>query len=388
MKSFRTLAALSAIPLLVVWGCGGGGGDDTVTPGPGNGGTGEVTTYGTTNLPGRLVVQSANGPATAYDLRTGQRATLPTSATGGNDWYGSTDTASLLRLSDGGPNGTQVAERIRTTDWTVAGTPTNLPGSFTRPKVSPDGRYILTFWQPGADPAAQRLTIFSTETGQVVKQGSQLDGEIVTSSPAAWLPDGRYLYLAGRRLYESSPTVTASTLRATLTALPDNSLSQNNIDVKSNGSQMAISPDGQQIAFNWGGPRGTVTGDMNIWVVQVDGTGLRQLTSPPDPNSALTFVYGNPTWSPDSQWVAGALYMGGVSVAPVFPPDQSFPGVPGGIVGATGCSLNPAFVLPATASKVAISWPTYDVRYGLKVRDPSGTGGQWVSACSTIQWVQ
>ena len=234
-----------------------------------------------------------------------------------------------------------------------------------------------------------RRSIFSTETGQIVKQGSQLDGEIVTSSPAAWLPDGRYLYLAGRRLFESSPTATNSTLRATLSALPDNSASGNNIDVKSNDSQLTVSPDGQKIAFGWAERRdGGPTYDRNIWVANVDGTDLHRLTSPTEPSSALSFGYGNATWSPDSKWVAGVLNMGAVNVAPIFPPDQSFPGIPGGIIGATGCGLNPVFVLPANANKVAVSWPTYDVKYGLKVRNASGTGGQWVSACSTIQWVQ
>ena len=382
MRALRYITALGLLPMLVATGCGGGGGGD--------GGSGEVPTYGTTNLPGRLVVQSATGPATAFDLRNGQRASWPSSRTGGNDWYGSTDPGFMLRLGAGGPNGTQIAERIRTTDWTATGATINLPGSFTRPKVSPNGKYILTFWQPGSDPAQLRLTIFSTETGEIVKRGSQLDGEIVSSSPAGWLPDGRYVYLAGRRLFESSPTMAESILRATLSALPSNSASGNDADIKSNGSQLSVSPDGQKIAFSWTAPRPGKenTDDSNIWVAQADGTGLHQLTSPSDPTSPLRFNYGNATWSPDSQWVAAALYMGGVSVAPIFPPDQSFPGVPGGIVGATGCALNPVFVLPASAEKVAIRWPTYDTRYGLKVRNTSGTGGQWVSACSTIHWVQ
>ena len=390
MRALRYITALGLLPMLIAAGCGGGGGgsSDSTTPPPSSG-SGELPTYGTTNLPGHLVVQSATGPATSFDLRTGQRASLPTSATGGNTWYGSTNPGLMLRVSNGGPNGTQIAERVRTTDWTAVDAPTNLPGSFTRPKVSPDGKYILTFWQPGSDPAQQRLTIFSTESGQRVKQGSQLDGELVTSSPAGWLPNGHYVYLAGRRLYESSPEANGSTLVATLSALPDNSASGNNIDVKSNGSQLSVSPDGQKIAFSWTAPRpGSNSDDSNIWIAQVDGTGLHQLTSPPDSTSPLNFVYGNATWSPDSQWVAAALYMNGVSIAPIFPPDQSFPGVPGGIVGATGCAVNPVFVLPASAEKVAISWPTYDARYGLKVRSTSGTGGQWISACSMIQWVQ
>ncbi len=393
MRALRYIAAVGLLPMLVAAGCGGGGsggaGDESsAAPSPGNA-SGEVPTYGNTNLPGRLIVHMTNEPANIYDLRTGQGTKLPTSPTGGNSWIGSTDPELLLRMSPGGPNGARILERIRTSDWTLAGNATNLPGHFTRPKISPDGRYILTFWNADGDPEETRLTIFSTETGKIVKQGSQLDGSIVISTPAAWLPDGRYLYLAGQRLYESSPTTNTSTLRATLSALPDNSTSGNVIDANSLGTELDISPDGQKIAFDWDAPRGNgFTREANIWVAQVDGTGLHQLTAPSNPSSGLSFNYGNATWSPDSKWVAAGLYMSGVTVAPIFPPDQSFPGVPGGIIGATGCNVNPVFVLPADADKVAISWPSYDVKYGLKVRNASGTGGQWLSACSTIQWVK
>ena len=391
MKVPRYLASTVAFSLLLAAGCGGGGGDDgnsSAAPPPGNG-SGEVPTYGNTNLPGRLLVQATTGPSTVYDLRTGQGTKLPMGLTDRNSWTGSTNPEQVLRMSNGGPNGSKIVERIRTSDWAVAGNAINLPGSFGRPKVSPDGRYILDFWNADGDPEETRLTIFSTETGQIVKQGSQLDGKIVANSPAAWLPDGRYLYLAGRHLYESSPSANTSTLRAVLTGLPDNSFSGNPVDASSGGTQMSVSPDGQKIAFSWTARRdGHPSDDTNVWVAQVDGTNLHRMTSPTDPASALAYTYGNATWSPDSKWVAAVLYMGGVTVAPIFPPDQSFPGVPGGIIGATGCGLNPAFVLPAEAENVAISWPSYDAKYGLKVRNPSGTGGLWVSACSTIEWVK
>ncbi len=39
--------------------------------------------------------------------------------------------------------------------------------------------------------------------------------------------------------------------------------------------------------------------------------------------------------------------------------------------GTTGCALSPSFVLPVEAVKVAISWPSYDKKYGLKGRNAS-----------------
>lgn len=394
MKSSRRYAALCAITLSFFAGCGGGGGGDNVAtpaPGPAPAPTpGTLTTYGTTNLPGRLVVQATDGPSFAYDLRTGQGAPLPMSTLGpgNNDWYGNTSKNVLLRVLRQGIDTTKTVEAVRTSDWSVLNEPLTVTGTSTRVKLSPSGKYLLTFWQPGNSSDERELTIFEVATGNLVKRGSALNGRIVTGGPAAWLPDDRYVYLAGRKLYRSSPTQAADEEIATLSALPDNSLSQNNIDVLSTGTELNVSPDGTKIAFDWRTVRRNVTGDRNIWVVNTDGTGLRQLTAPVDPSSPLEYPYGNPTWSPDSQWVAGVLYMNGGVVAPIFPPDQSFPGVPGGIIGSTGCGGNPVFVLPATAEKVALSWPTHDVRYGLKVLNREGNGGLWVTACSTIQWVE
>lgn len=57
----------------------------------------------------------------------------------------------------------------------------------------------------------------------------------------------------------------------------------------------ALSPDGNQIAFE-----SDRAGNVDIWVVGVDGTGLRQVTTDPAPDTG-------PTWSPDG---AGIVYAG------------------------------------------------------------------------------
>ncbi len=383
MKALRVMAVMATFPLFIATGCGGGGGGDNAVTPPASPVT-EVNTYGDTNLPGHLVVMAGSGPATVYDLRTGQGTLLSASPTGGNSWTGSTDKSTILRVSGGGPNGEDVLERIRTSDWTRQGAPTLIAGTFHRPKVSPDGKYILTFWE-GADENRSRLTIFDTATGAIIKRGSKLDDKIVISSPAAWLPDGRYIYLAGNRSYAASPTAPDEVLLGTLD-LPLNSVFEDETD--STGTQLAVSPDGRKITFDWSERRSPGgTSDLHIWVANIDGTGLHRLTSPPDTTTALSFTFGNATWSPDSKWVAAVVYMNGSIVAPIFPPDQSFPGVPGGIIGSTGCSTNPVFVLPVDAVKVPISWPRYDVLHGLKVRNSSGNGGMWVSTCASVHWV-
>jgi hypothetical protein len=387
MKNLRSFAATAMFPLLIAAGCGGGGEGEPAAQAPSTGGgmPADVNTYGNSNLPGRLILASLEGEASVYNLRTGQRANVPASTLGGNNWNGSTNPQTIVRLSGGGPGGKRVLERLKTSDWSAIGPATLLGGNFLYPRVSPDGRYILTFWNPGEDVSDDRLTIFDAETGAIVKRGSELDGETVVASPAAWLPDGRYVFLVGRTLRISSPTSTTSALVATL-PLPDNSVFQDG-NYQSGFSKLTVSPDGQKIAFDWDVDRGT-TADWHIFVANIDGTGLHQITAPPDPKNPLQFVYGSMSWSPDSRHIAAAIYMGGSTAAPIFPPDQSFPGVPGGIIGSVGCGTNQVFVLPAEADQVAIPWPAFDPKYGIKVRDASGTGGKWLTACASVQWVE
>jgi hypothetical protein len=214
--------------------------------------------------------------------------------------------------------------------------------------------------------------------------GSALDGKTVISAPADWLPDGRYVYLDGRRLYVGSPTSTTDQLVATLD-LPDNSVLQDGAN--SIGVELSVSPDGSHIAFHWGVMRAASDGDRHIFVARIDGSGLHQVTAPPDPTSALDFAYQYPSWSPDGQWIVATLYMNGSTVAPIFPTDQSFPGVPGGVIGTTGCSTNPVFALPRDAQKVQMSWPAVDPTRNIKVLNDDGNGGRWLTSCGTVYWI-
>jgi dipeptidyl aminopeptidase/acylaminoacyl peptidase len=61
----------------------------------------------------------------------------------------------------------------------------------------------------------------------------------------------------------------------------------------------AVSPDGEQIAF-----MSRRDGNWNIYLVNNDGTGLRQLTDDPSED-------GLPTWSPDGKAIAFVSNRGG-----------------------------------------------------------------------------
>ena len=371
-----------AFAALALAGCGGGGGGDSSAD-VGSGGTGGVTTYGNTTLPGRLVVNAGGGKgAEVFNLRTAQRAGLPASSKDPehDSWSAGASTTTLLRWTQNlGPTQIEIAF-INATGFAAARAPIQLSDRVHTPLLSADGRFILTFWSDkSSGEFDDRLTIFDASTGAVVERGSRLNGQSILGDPAAWLPDGRYVYRDGKSLYVTSPGNPNADVIADLASLPGDAPA----GVAS--GRMAASPDGKRLAFSWVEPRkGGISNDTNLWVVNLDGTGLRRLTSAPDPTSALDYSHGSPSWSPDGQWVAGVLYMSGVTVAPVYP-DAPFGGAR--IIGGTGCG-DQVFVLAADGPEVALSWPSFDSAHGLKVAATTGANGQWLGTCGgTISWI-
>jgi Tol biopolymer transport system component len=59
------------------------------------------------------------------------------------------------------------------------------------------------------------------------------------------------------------------------------------------------SPDGRQLAFSGGHRRAEV-----IFVVNVDGSGVKRVTQPPRGRRRMEDWSQNPSWSPDGKWIA------------------------------------------------------------------------------------
>jgi TolB protein len=74
------------------------------------------------------------------------------------------------------------------------------------------------------------------------------------------------------------------------------------------GGRSTFSPDGTQLAF-YRGP----AGDHNIYIINIDGTGLVQLT---DGGDNL-----GPSWSPDGNWIAFTSYRDGNNEIYIIHPD-------------------------------------------------------------------
>lgn len=347
----------------------------------------DMAGYRDTQLPGRLVVNSNLGDGFVFNLRSGERLALPRLMASGRNaskdiWTAGSGPLVLRWYSNIGERGKVPLFVFDSRTWRPLGE-LKVNAQFIMPKLSPDGRYILSFWRnlsEGEGPDDVRLTVFDTRSSRPVKRGSRLDGKLMLGNLADWLPDGRYVYRAARKLYVSSPTAGSDRLLAEL-PLPDSVITGGSTA----GGAVSVSPDGTRLAFTMGESRGS-SRDTHIWVVNLDGTGLHRLTSAPNPRSGSNFNFGSPTWSPDGKWVAGVLDMKGAVSAPVFPPGDTI--APASqIIGTTGCGTSPVVVVPANADRVPISWPAFDARYNVKVKAPSGRGVQWLSSCGSIAWL-
>lgn len=104
---------------------------------------------------------------------------------------------------------------------------------------------------------------------------------------ASWGPEGRMLAYAS---YTNGPDIFLTLLDGRPATRPAHAGDAAN-------HSPAISPDGTRIAFT--SNQGGQTGYVDVWVVNRDGTGLKNLT-PNTPRSSE----GAPTWSPNGQQIA------------------------------------------------------------------------------------
>ena len=122
-----------------------------------------MTTYGNTTLPGRLVVNSGVGGATAFNLRTAQRAGLPPSSTSPDhdSWSTGASTTTLLRLNqDLGPTTSELAF-FNAATLAAAQAPLRISSTLSRPLLSADGHFVLTFWSNKAANESSTCAISS-----------------------------------------------------------------------------------------------------------------------------------------------------------------------------------------------------------------------------------
>lgn len=345
-------------------------------------------TYKNATLPGRLLVNSLIHPAEVFNLQDGSRIELPPLPKTIHDdtvdsWDINPSKTLLTRLSNANWRKNPIVGYFDVNTYAKQSElllPDNYIG-YTAVRLSADGKYLLTFHNyQGRYDTDRLLTVFDAASGVIVEEGSKLDGEVVTGFPAAWAPNGDYVYMFANELYVTSPLSPTVRRIATFNLPPTNSDGR---IYSANVGSMVVSPDGTKLAFTWNEFR-KYDQDTHVYVVNMDGTGLHRLTEVPDKTSPLSFQFVYPTWSPDSQWVALVLEMSGVTTAPVFILEDISPWK---VTGTTGCGVSPVLILPATAENVTVSWPKLDPNFAVKVKSSDGNNALLLTTCNSIRWL-
>lgn len=153
--------------------------------------------------------------------------------------------------------------------------------SFGHAKLSPSGSYVVIGRKPYSylDDSIDGLSIYDRDGNEVRRIEEAEDGPYINSYE--WTPEGFLLIAIGDRLFE-------------IQQLPNGPLLET---VNLNGlypKQLAISPNGQQIAFVL---RDSSAKNEHVYIMNRDGTGFRQATIS-DKNE------WGVTWSPDGDYLA------------------------------------------------------------------------------------
>jgi len=163
-----------------------------------------------------------------------------------------------------------------------------------RPSVDFEGKLYAYHSREEADRQPRLYRTHDAEARPIRREGNPILGV----SPS-WLPDGRILYSGCLR-----DTCGVIAMRADGTAARQ-------VTAGGNEANPEASPDGQQVAF-----MSQRDGNWEVYVVNVDGSGLRRLTRDPAND-------GLPTWSPDGRHLAFVSHRDGYWAVWVMRPDGS-----------------------------------------------------------------
>jgi len=272
----------AVLTCLVLASCGGGGGSDAAseTPAPTDPApvdpapvdpppAGAEPPAFNAGLSGYIVYDRADGTS-VVDLASGQivasSATLGLRPVAGGDEFVAYD--SVRRYSDGEDDLITFDATLEATDSVAVAR--SLHGT---PKVSPDGSLIAMYWsdeENGESFTRPSMTIFDRE-GAVLERNP-------SATSFAWAPDGRLVFAEGDTVYIGNELGQQGRVIAELDGDPYN---------------LAVSPDGSKIAFNLSG---LASEEAHIWVMNIDGSGLRQLT-----DSSTNEM--DPQWIGDGSWL-------------------------------------------------------------------------------------
>jgi hypothetical protein len=254
-------------------------------------------------LPGRTVTWMSNAENVATVTERGATATVTAIATGA---------AAVTAMSEGHRSSATVGVAARPTQdliyhrWSGsnveifvlglgagAGVPLRMnAGTVSRdPSPSPDGtQFVFAVSQENPTTGEPQHDLYIVNrNGMSMRWLTRTDG--IEDQPA-WSPDGTKILFRATDADLGNPNIWAVNVDGTgltnLTAAIDRAMTDKR--------DPSWSPDGSRIAFI-----GAVGGRHKVWIMNVDGSALTQLTT--DPGFDM-----NPTWSPTGDRIAFARY--------------------------------------------------------------------------------
>ncbi|MGW8392432.1 TolB family protein [Pseudoduganella sp. HUAS MS19] len=158
---------------------------------------------------------------------------------------------------------------------------------------SPDGKYLLGYWQPNQE-GQPRLYVIGREL-KLIENGSPLRYRAQGATNALdWMPDGRYLYLAGDNVVIAKPG--EGIVSQTRLELPPG--------VDTEGASLKVSPDGRHLLLTLE-TQGKVALGL-LYAVRIGDSQVRLLTQPAPrlANGLVRLSLQGASWSPDGRWIA------------------------------------------------------------------------------------
>lgn len=301
------------------------------------------------------------------DLRTGTRTELPISTgihrPGAFDyWYGSGSggNGALVRVDRSGSLTYYDAATLRKIgefDVRPDASQGRKPIFSSGARISPDGRMALGYVRLSRKD--QPMLFVMSLGGKMIDTDSPLAYTRSLSDQAAdWLPDGRYVYLAGSTLVVAKPG--AGIVSRTALRLPANASAGN--------AELRASPDGRQVLLTLNTDENGTNYRTLHTVALSDGV-VRPLTRPAAAvvQRRISMSATGATWSPDGKWVA--FLVRGVN-----------PGVPGAFR-----SCMPVMAVPVGERTWAIDHIADDER--LALREPGKNTPLQGCALSELSWL-